>query len=155
MLVNHLSANYADFEHFIAPYLDNFGITYGVLDIATTDVLADVGDYAVIIIRGHRQLDADITSHLDPTEQDHISAAVNAGTGLVNFNNDLFTDSGKYGYCLCRRYFWFRLPGSSIICRCIFPEPGKPLYYRAPRAWRNDQVTGTMTLVDITCLQEI
>ena len=52
VLVNHLSANYEDFEHFIKPYLDNFGIAYSVLAIAATDLYADVGDYAKSSLSG-------------------------------------------------------------------------------------------------------
>ncbi len=87
VLVNSASSSYADFQHYIQPYLDTFGVPYTNLDIATQSVGADIGDYAVIII-GHRQLDVG-DAYLDATEEDHISAAVSAGTGMVNFDNDL------------------------------------------------------------------
>jgi len=87
VLVNSVSPSYIDFQYYIQPYLDNFGVPYTIVDIATTPVGSDVGNYAVIII-GHRQLDAGGTL-LDQTEQGYITSAVNAGTGLVNFDNDL------------------------------------------------------------------
>jgi len=98
VLVNSLSASYADYDHYIQPYLSNFGIPITVLDIATTAVTTDVADYAVIIT-GHRQLDVG-GIYLDVTEQDSISGAVNAGTGLVNFDNDLWSavDTPRYAF---------------------------------------------------------
>src|SRR5207237_5672625 len=87
VLVNSSSANYADFQHFIQPYLDNFGVPYTVQDIATNGVGSNVGHYALIIV-GHKQLD---TNHvyLDSAGQAALSGAVSNGTGLVNFDGDL------------------------------------------------------------------
>jgi len=98
VLVNSTSAEYADFAQLIQPYLDNFGIPYTVLDIATTGVVHEVHEYAVIIV-GHRQLDI-TDAYLDATEEDHIADAVAGGTGLVNFDNDLTPDGSTpyYGY---------------------------------------------------------
>ena len=92
VLVNSASSNYTDFAQYIRPYLDHFGIPYTVLDIASAPVTSSIAEYALIII-GHRNLDP---SHLylDSTEQSIISAAVFAGTGLVNFDNVLV--SGIY-----------------------------------------------------------
>ena len=87
VLVNSNSASYLDFEHYIQPYLKNFGIPYTLIDISTVSVEETIGDYSVIII-GHRQLDPD-HAYLDLTEEGFISDAVNDGTGLVNFDNDL------------------------------------------------------------------
>ena len=50
VLVNSSSAKYLDFKHSIQPYLDNFGVPYTVLDIASNAVGTNVGNYAVIII---------------------------------------------------------------------------------------------------------
>ena len=77
VLVNSASSSYADFQHYIQPYLDTFGVPYTNLDIATQSVEADIGDYAVIII-GHRQLDVGDV-YLDATEEGYISAGVSAG----------------------------------------------------------------------------
>ena len=87
VLVNTSSAGYADYTRFIRPYLDHFGVPYTALDIASSPVPATLGDNALIIV-GHRQLDAGDV-YLDTTEEAAIVAAVNAGTGLVNFDNDL------------------------------------------------------------------
>ena len=81
VLVNSASPDYADFEHFIQPYLDNFGVPYTVLDIASTPIGADIADYAVIIV-GHRQLDIG-GSDLDSTEEGYITTAVEGGTSLL------------------------------------------------------------------------
>ena len=44
VLVNSSSADYLDFQHYIQPYLDNFGIPYTLLDIATTPVTAGIAE---------------------------------------------------------------------------------------------------------------
>ena len=105
VLVNSASASYADFEHYIQPYLDHFGVPYSVLDIATDPLGADVGYYALIII-GHRQLDP-TDAYLDATEEGHITAAVNAGTGLVNFDNDLSMGGSTARYQFIEDIFGF------------------------------------------------
>jgi hypothetical protein len=81
VLVSSASSRYADFQHFIQPYLDHFGVPYTVLDIATQPLGANIGDHALIIV-GHRQLDP-AGQYLDSAEQASIAAAVTAGTGLV------------------------------------------------------------------------
>ncbi len=83
ILVNAASAHYTDFEQLLKPYLDNFGIPYSTHDIAAPLTAATV-DHALIII-GHNGLDETGTL-LDATEQGYISAAVQAGAGLVNFD---------------------------------------------------------------------
>ena len=90
VLVNSQSPNYLDFEHFIQPYLDHFGIPYTMLDISSEPVTADVNVYALIII-GHRNLDSGVTPHLTHLTLDMenlISAAIHdGGSGLINFDN--------------------------------------------------------------------
>ena len=54
VLVNSTSANFTDFQHYIQSYLDYLGVPYTLLDIASTAVPADIGDYALIIV-GHRR----------------------------------------------------------------------------------------------------
>ena len=88
MLVNSLSPNFADFQHYIQLYLDNFGVPYTVLDISQNSLPTDIVNYALVIV-GHRQLDPTST-YLDTYEQSDLSAAVNAGTGLINFDNNLW-----------------------------------------------------------------
>ena len=80
VLVNSTSASYDDFQHYIQPYLDNFGVPYTVLDIATQTITSDVGDYAVIIV-GHRQLDPD-GLYLDTSRRGlHLRCALAAEQG--------------------------------------------------------------------------
>jgi len=98
VLVNSDSAYYADFQHYIQPYLDNFGIPYTVHDIASAPVTEEAVNRALIIV-GHNGLD-EAGAYLDSTEQGYISAAVSAGAGLVNFDS-LLADAGyvsRYQY---------------------------------------------------------
>src|SRR6478672_2081217 len=87
VLVNSHSAKYLDFQHYIQPYLDNFGFPYTVQDISTNPPGFALGDSAVIII-GHSELDTNLT-YLSGASQSNISLAVSNGTGLVNFDNNL------------------------------------------------------------------
>ncbi|MBE9507530.1 MAG: hypothetical protein IMY86_05720, partial [Chloroflexi bacterium] len=105
MLVNSASPYYADFQHYIRPYLDNFGVPYTALDIAATPVEASVSEYAVIIV-GHRQLDL-TGAYLDATEEGYITAAVSTGTGLVNFDNDLSVGGSTARYQYVEDIFGF------------------------------------------------
>jgi hypothetical protein len=98
VLVNSASAYHADFQHFLQPYLDNFGIPYTVHDVATDPLTADAVDRALIVV-GHNGLD-ETGAYLDLTEQGYISAAVSAGAGLVNFDR-LLADASyqpRYAY---------------------------------------------------------
>ena len=79
VLVNSTSVNYTDFEQYIQPYLNNFGVPFTLHDIATSPIDTNIANYNLIII-GHRQLDAD-NLYLDTTEQFNISLAVAGGTG--------------------------------------------------------------------------
>ena len=96
VLVNPASAHYLDFQRYIQPYLDNFGVPYTVHDITASPVSSAIADYNLIII-GHRQLDP-ANLYLDATEESAISSAVSSGTGLVNFDNDLSADSSTPSY---------------------------------------------------------
>ena len=107
VLVNSASTEYTDFMYYIQPYLDNFGIPYTVVDIVDSNIGTYIEDYAVIII-GQRQIDSD-NAYLDITEQAIISAAVNAGTGLVNFDNDLSSDGSTGRYQVRTGYIRFRV----------------------------------------------
>src|SRR5256885_6834420 len=73
VLVNSASAKYSDFQHWIQPYLDNFGIPYTVQDISTNASTANLTNYALIII-GHKQLDTNHT-YLNTNSQVAISYA--------------------------------------------------------------------------------
>ena len=105
VLVNSNSTNYTDFQHYIQPYLDHFGIPYTVHDVASTPVTADIGNYALIVI-GHRQIDLTYTD-LDLTEQGYIRDAVLAGSGLVNFDGQI-ADGNTGLYLHIESIFGFR-----------------------------------------------
>ena len=85
VLVNPASAHYADFAHYVQPYLDNLGIPYTVLDISVQPVTAEIAHHALIIV-GHDGLD-ETGAYLDSTEHTTISAAVAGGAGLVNLDS--------------------------------------------------------------------
>lgn len=153
VLVNSNSASYADFAHFIQPYLDHFGIPYTILDIATEAVpVADIGDYAVIII-GHREIDI-ANTYLDATEQEAITLAVSAGTGLVNFDNELSSDGvgGRYGF-VDDIFIYSYTPGASAGG---VDFPLTPLHYITSAHTPESSIsTGSMTLVDVTAPWDI
>jgi len=110
VIVNSASANYQDFSWYVQPYLDHFGVPYTVLDIATTVVSAEIGDYALIVI-GHKRLDTD-HQYLDTTEQGWISAAVSQGAGLVNFDGVLADAGYAPLYQYIQTVYGFGYPGS-------------------------------------------
>src|SRR4029077_17776367 len=87
VLVNSASPTYLDFQHHLQPYLDNFGVPYTVLDIATNTIDTNIARYAVIII-GHSHLDTN-NIRLGTNAQQSLTAAVASGTGLVNFDGAL------------------------------------------------------------------
>ena len=145
VLVNSTSDSYADFQRFVKPYLDHFGVPYATLDIATTPVGLGIDDYAVIII-GHRELD--LGSNLDATEEGYISAAVNAGTGLVNFDNDLSGDGSTARYQYVNTIFGFGYIAPTSGSGVSFPNP--TAHYITQRHKSGSIGTGSMTLASVT-----
>ncbi len=121
VLVNSESSSYSDFQHFIQPYLDNFGIPYTLLDIATTQFDSGIADYAVIII-GHRRLDIDGTK-LNTNEESYITSAVSNGTGLVNFDNDLSANASTPRYEFVNSIFGFGYTTPLTLTGVTFPSP--------------------------------
>ena len=91
VLVNSQSARYADFAHFLQPYLSNFGVPYTVLDLGTGAAVTNLTNYALIIV-GHAQLDTNRV-YLTPVVQSNLSLAVSNGVGLVSFDNVLFSNT--------------------------------------------------------------
>ena len=122
VLVNAQSPDYLDFEHFIQPYLDHFGIPYTMLDISSAPVTADVNQYALLIV-GHRNLDAGETRHLTPAEEGFISAAVDAGSGLVNFDDALSADGTTGRYDFVADVFGFSYNGETSGSDVTFGNP--------------------------------
>jgi hypothetical protein len=146
VLVNSASASYADFQHFVQPYLDHFGIPYTLLNIATTPVSTTIADYAVIII-GHRQLDIGL-AYLTTSERNNIVTAVNAGTGLVNFDNDLSVGGSTARYSFITSIFGFSYVTPPTATDVTFTSV---THYITERHTAGDMLsTGTMTMAGIT-----
>jgi len=147
VIVNSASPSYPDFQHFIQPYLDHFGIPYTVLDIGADPVTAAIGDYALVVI-GHRQLDL-THAYLDTTEEGFISAAVNSGAGLVNFDNALSGDGVSPRYSFINDVFGFGYGGAVSGSGVSFPSD--KLHYIAERHSPGEAIaTGQMSLAGVT-----
>ncbi len=110
VLVNSASGPYSDFERYIQPYLDHFGVPYRQCDLAVSPLPADVDPYALIIV-GHGELDVAGT-HLDLAAQQRLVAAVRRGSGLVNFDGALATPSGQPRYAYIQELFGFDYEGN-------------------------------------------
>ncbi len=151
VLVNSHSARYLDFQHFIQPYLDNFGIPYTVQDIATDAPGPSIGNYAVIII-GHNQLDINKT-YLNTTVQANLSLAVANGTGLVNFDSDLYTGTTPR-YQFVQDIFGFTYGSGAAGSSVSLPatEPSSQMHYITARHPANDSVglRGSLSVAGIT-----
>ena len=140
VLVNSQSARYLDFQHFIQPYLDNFGFPYTVQDIATNAPGQTITNYAVIII-GHSQLDTNHT-YLNSTAQANLSLAVSNGTGLVSFDNDLYA-GGAPRYQFVQDIFGFSYGSGASASSVSLPptEPSSQMHFITARHPTNDLVT--------------
>jgi hypothetical protein len=147
VLVNSASPNFTDFQHFIQPYLDNFGVPYTVLDIATAQITSGIADYAVIIV-GHRQFDI---SHafLNGAEEGFITSAINAGTGLVNFDNALSVDDHSPNYQFINSIFNFGYSLPASFSSVTFPTP-QSHYITLSHTTGQMISTGEMTMAGIT-----
>lgn len=129
VLVNSASAGYLDFQHYIQPYLNHFGVPYTTLDISAASVTSAIGDYALIII-GHRQLDT-AGIYLDNVEQAAITSAVNSGSGLVNFDGDLAdgSNAGRYSFIQDIFHFSYSAAEPGQIVSYYLTEPGPAMHY--------------------------
>ncbi len=146
VLVNSTSADYADFTHYIQPYLDHFGVPYTVLDISTAPVPSTL-NYAAIVI-GHRSLDT-AGALLDTTEQGYITAAVNGGVGLVNFDNNLSADGSTGRYAFINDVFTFGYNGVVSGSGVTFGNPASN-YIIQNHTNGQTITTGQMKLAGIT-----
>jgi VCBS repeat-containing protein len=146
VLVNSNSANYTDFQRYLQPYLNHFGVPYSVLDIATSAVGTTVADYAVILI-GHRQLDIS-QAYLSSAEQTNLVNAVNGGTGLVNFDNDLSANGSTARYAYISSIFGFGYTTPPSTSGITFSSVA---HYITERHAASEAIsTGSMTLAGIT-----
>ncbi len=152
VLVNSSSAKFLDFQHFIQPYLENFGVPCTIQNIATNPIGTNLSRYAMIII-GHKQLDTNLT-FLTPSAQTIISTAVSNGAGLVNFDNDLYTAGGVPRYQFIQNIFGFNYSNSAAATTITFPatEPGAQMHYITARHSTNDSITqvANMTLAGLS-----
>jgi len=140
VLVNSQSAKYLDFQHFIQPYLDNFGIPYRVQDISTNAPGPALANYALIII-GHSQLDTNFT-YLNTWAQFSILQAVTNGTGLVSFDGDL-SSAGAPRYPFVQDIFGFSYGPETAGTSVSLPptEPSSQMHYITARHPTSDLIT--------------
>jgi hypothetical protein len=122
VLVNSQSARYADFQHYIQPYLGNFGVPYTVLDIASNAVSQNLTNYALIIV-GHAALDTN-NVYLTGLAQSNIAFAVSNGTGLVSFDNVLSGASNAPLYQFEQVIFGFGYSNPVSGTSVVFPPTG-------------------------------
>ncbi len=141
VLVNSASARYLDFQHYLQPYLDNFGVPYDVLDIASNGVGTNLGHYALIIV-GHGQLDTNGVA-LGSTGQAAISLAISNGTGLVSFDGALSAGGGGAGYQFVQSIFGFSYAAAVAATSVIMPatEPSSQMHYITARHPAGDVIT--------------
>ena len=90
VIVNSGSGYYDDYDNYIRPYLENFGIPYDTYNEPTPQNLPDLNDYALIIL-GHRNIYDGVTVQYPVTL---INAAVYDGVGLTSL------DPAFFGYTL-------------------------------------------------------
>ena len=151
VLVNSQSVRYLDFQHFIQPYLDNFGFPYTVLDITTNAPDSSISNCAVIII-GHSQLDTNAI-YLDAAAQADLSLAVSNGTGLVSFDNDLYSGAAPC-YQFVQDIFGFSYGTNGSGTNATLPptEPSSQMHYITARHPTNDVVAfrSSLTLPGLT-----
>ncbi len=140
VLVNSTSAKYSDFQHWIQPYLDNFGVPYAVRDLSTNASTASLTNYALIII-GHKQLDTN-HAYLDASAQTSIAAAVSNGVGLVNFDNDLAVGTTAR-YQFVQDIFGFSYTTGGSGTSVVFPptEPLSQMHYVTALHQTNQAIT--------------
>jgi len=111
VLVNSTSPDYPEFTRYIQPYLDHFGIPYLVVDVSSSPLPSELGDYALIVI-GHDRLDTE-NAYLTDSAQQLITNAVNQGSGLVNFDSELADSTNQPYYQFVQSIFGFGYTGAS------------------------------------------
>jgi hypothetical protein len=133
VLVNSSSPSYLDFQHRLQPYLDNFGVPYTVLDIATNSIDTNIARFAVMII-GHGQLDLS-GGRLGADAQNSIVSAVSNGVGLVNFDAALASGGGAARYPFVQSIFGFGYgpPASAGNVSFVATEPGALMHFITAR----------------------
>lgn len=108
VLVNSQSPQYFEFQRRVQEYLDHYNLAYTTVDISTTPVPSNIGDYALIIV-GHDSLDTGATHFLSAAEQQSVGDAVFAGSGFVSFDSDI-QSGGADRYSFEQAIFNFGYP---------------------------------------------
>jgi hypothetical protein len=151
VLVNSRSAQFADFQHFIQPFLDNFGVPYTVQDISTNAPGTNIARYSLIVI-GHKQLDI-AKAFLTTTVQSQLSLAISNGTGLVNFDSDLISGNIPR-YQFIQDIFGFSYSSAASATTVTFPatEAAGQMHYVASRHATNETIAlrAGMTVAGLT-----
>ena len=148
LIVNSQSGAYEDVERYIRPYLVHFGVPFTVLDVSSSPVGPEIGDYSLILI-GHRELDPDHL-YLDSEEQSHVAAAVANGSGLVNFDNDLSPDGSTPRYPFVQDIFGFGYVPRRSDQNVVFTEEAPAHYVTELHDPTQVIGTGFMTLAGVT-----
>ncbi len=147
VLVNSESTYFSDYQHYIQPYLDHFGVAYEVLDISIQEIPALVGNHALIII-GHRFLDPN-DEYLDANEENLILTSVSTGTGLINFDNHLADDTTPL-YMFVQNLFEFEYEPVASASGVFFPSVATNAGYITSQHETNSSIiTGSMDLAGI------
>jgi hypothetical protein len=150
VIVNSDSPSFFDFEKFIKPYVKHFGLPYKLIDIASQSINPDIKDYALIII-GHRLLDP-TGGYLSASESANITAAIQSGVGIVNFDNQLTISGTIPRYQFIQDIFEFGYGGVTNGAGINFP--GGVAHYITERHLDGTIInTGSMTLVGIKTFQ--
>jgi hypothetical protein len=133
VLVNSQSPRFADFQRFLQPYLENFGVPYAVVDISSNLAAADFARYAVIVV-GHSQLDTNKV-YLTGAVQTNLSLAVAGGTGLVSFDNALSESNLAARYRYVEDIFGFTYSSAAANNTLTYPatEAGSQMHYLTAR----------------------
>jgi hypothetical protein len=152
VLVNSTSAKFLDFRNYVRPYLDHFGVPYTIQDIATNAPDTNLSRYALIII-GHAQFDTNYT-FLTPSAQASISSCVSNGTGLVNFDANLWTSGGAPRYQFVQGLFGFGFTSSATASSVLFgaTEPGPKMHFVSARHTNNETIAlrANITVTGVT-----
>src|SRR5215472_3143311 len=131
VLVNSASPKFLDFRNYIQPYLNHLGVPYTIQDITTNAPGTNLSRYALIII-GHAQIDTN-NAFLTPSAQTSLSTCVSNGTGLVNFDGNLWTSGGTARYQFVQNLFGFSFTSGATASSVTFvaTEPGATMHFVA------------------------
>jgi hypothetical protein len=150
IIVNSISPSFSDFNHYIEPYVKHFGLPYKLLDVASQSISTDISNYALIVV-GHRLLDP-TGGYVSSAESANITAAIQSGVGIVNFDNQLTVSETIPRYQFIQDIFGFGYGGVTNGTGISFP--GGIAHYITERHSGGSTIsTGNMTLAGIKTFQ--